>query len=758
MYEFIDVNEASEGALLPSEALQINGEFIENLIKGYRTLSVTGREALSPELETTETGNRDGSELKYKRYPARTITVKYQLITETAEEFREAYNKLADILNVQDAELIFNDETDKYFTGTPSRIGEVKAGVNTVVSEFDLLCLDPFKYSVTEYEAEATLDGNSILIDYGGTYKSFPKLEANFYRDETAANNDGDCGYVAFFNENEDIIQLGDPEEENIGNYEKSQTLVSSYFKTTSDWNDQTEQEWAENAGFVLPSSVEQQGSAGIVPATYEEFDEGETSGTLLTKESTQAKPNIKYTVTAKTSGRKEDRINVKVTVAAYVEGVAKTTKQTTGIKAGMSIYINNYNTSIYLASDSSKAEGTLRKGLTLYLWDASVKNGRIRITSQKSYVGVSGQVTGWVKLSDVGLSVSTKTTTTITGLDKVYGLKAAIQIGSNSWEYVTLKEENISWAGNATYTKTLDITVKDLAADTTEIEDIKFKVERTDSKDDKVGIIEETDCTDLEISSFIERVPETYCLGATDYGVSNTKWHGATITKLLPADAAGEIGAQNFTLTYSARFKEDENEEGLNQYGANQLQITAADGSHIFGIRIYKNAVGRKYSADFYVNGKNYATWALTAVGNITITKLGKKISYTIGKTSGSVNSSGVESKKAAKITFAFEQYANKPALTYNGLYWVSFTKNNCETFKEIPNKFTTNDVLEADCGTGEILLNGVPSAALGALGNDWEKFYLKKGVNQLGFAYSEWVKAGCEPSFKIRYREVFL
>ena len=47
MYNFIDVNEVSEGVVLPSEALQINGEFIENLIPGYRTLNVSGREALS---------------------------------------------------------------------------------------------------------------------------------------------------------------------------------------------------------------------------------------------------------------------------------------------------------------------------------------------------------------------------------------------------------------------------------------------------------------------------------------------------------------------------------------------------------------------------------------------------------------------------------------------------------------------------------------------------------------------------------------
>ena len=82
MYNFIDVNEVSEGTL-PSEALKINGKYIENLIDGYRTLSVSGREALSPELETYETGVRDGSIIQSKRYPARTIIVTYQIIAKS---------------------------------------------------------------------------------------------------------------------------------------------------------------------------------------------------------------------------------------------------------------------------------------------------------------------------------------------------------------------------------------------------------------------------------------------------------------------------------------------------------------------------------------------------------------------------------------------------------------------------------------------------------------------------------------------------
>lgn len=42
MYEFVDTNQAGSKNSLPSEALQIDGEYIENLIDGYRTLYVTG--------------------------------------------------------------------------------------------------------------------------------------------------------------------------------------------------------------------------------------------------------------------------------------------------------------------------------------------------------------------------------------------------------------------------------------------------------------------------------------------------------------------------------------------------------------------------------------------------------------------------------------------------------------------------------------------------------------------------------------------
>ena len=128
MYNFVDTNGYAEGTALPSEALKINGAYLENKVTGYRTLYVKGREMLAPDIETYETGVRDGSTLQSKRFPARTITVGYQLIASSAEAFRAAFNALNAALDVEEAELIFADEPDKFFIGTPSGRGDVPEG------------------------------------------------------------------------------------------------------------------------------------------------------------------------------------------------------------------------------------------------------------------------------------------------------------------------------------------------------------------------------------------------------------------------------------------------------------------------------------------------------------------------------------------------------------------------------------------------------------------------------------------------------
>lgn len=68
MYNFVDTTERYQGQNLPSEALMFNGSYLENVIPGYRTLYVSGREILGTEITDLETGVSDGTKYRRKRY------------------------------------------------------------------------------------------------------------------------------------------------------------------------------------------------------------------------------------------------------------------------------------------------------------------------------------------------------------------------------------------------------------------------------------------------------------------------------------------------------------------------------------------------------------------------------------------------------------------------------------------------------------------------------------------------------------------
>lgn len=555
MYNFVDTNGYAEGTALPSEALKINGAYLENKVTGYRTLYVKGREMLAPDIETYETGVRDGSTLQSKRFPARTITVGYQLIASSAEAFRAAFNALNAALDVEEAELIFADELDKFFIGTPFGRGDVPAGRNAVTGEFDILCADPFKYSVQEYEVTPTLDdGTTFAIQYNGTYRSYPTLVAEFADedDDTTGGltGNGDCGYVAFLSDNAAIIQLGDPDEPDTEDYAKSQTLTKQIF---TSYNATVAAKWPINTGRTSSSAV-------------------------------------------------------------------------------------------------------------------------------------------------------TATGTVVVGKDA----------------------ENIRM------------------------------------------------------------------LVANSYG-TGTEWHGPSITRTIPADASGHVGAKNFRLSYKQRMCMGQGKKDTKQRGLFQCLLVNVNGSErtiVAGLSVNKNKTGKQALLKLYVNGKTVHTQyidltyhnkyfgykkvvtekikkkgkvikkkrIIQPVLSSTIRKYGKTVTFNIGGIKKAFKVSAIANTEVHEITFLMGKYASVTPLTYNGLFWAKFISDSCETFRDIPNKFSAGDVVEADCEDGEIYLNDARAPELGALGNDWETFYLEPGANQIGVVWSDWVPAGSAPNCKIRYREVFL
>lgn len=689
MYNFRNVNETSESIVLPSEALCFNGEYFENLIPGYRTLNVSGREALSPELTDFETGIRDGSTLKNKRYPSRTIIVTYQLKAETNEAFREAYNQLAYLLDCEDAELIFSDEPDKFFTGTPSAIGEVEPGRNSVVGDIEFICHDPFKYSVVEYEAVADLDESSVLIDYKGTYKSFPVLRATFPTEEDVSDDgeseseltgNGDCGYVAFFTSDEKIIQLGNPDEvDGVDNaYPKSQTLVNSTFQKSTAWGTAAKNQWVVNDGKVSSSAIEQVGTLGMGVATYAvPATPKNTSGTLFSGEADGGTPTFVYKVVAKATNRTETTVKVSVSITSA-------------------------------------------------------------LTRDTSYFG------------------------------RGYGLKASLYIGG-SWRSIVLKDTSAYWKGRSGHTVNFSCTISGLSATTSSLTGIQFKVERTDSTGGQSGVLSAKSCNNLTLSQYVDDVPETYYLTPTSYG-SGSGYHGATITRTIPADAAGEVGAVNCCFGWTQKMSIGNSKNSEKEIGAFQVCLVSGSGDDrkiIAGINIFKNANGKKANVHYYVNGDivqkrtislAYGNKLLNGSTMYTISKFGHCITFNFAGKKSVHKDTDISDAAVTSVTLAMTAYGSRTPLTFNGLQRAKFIKNGCETYKDIPNKFSANDYVDADCRTAEIYLNGIEAPELGALGNDWEEFFLYPGLNQIGISYSDWVDSENAPSMSVFYREVFL
>lgn len=222
MYKFIDTTERQDNTELPSEALCINGIYIENEIEGYRTLSVEGRELLESEVSNIQIGNQDGRHYKQKRDESRTIQVNYQMLSNSPEDFREKFNKLCSIISVEQAELVFRDEQDKYFIGTKESVGDVDSGRLNVVGSFSFICTDPYKYKTTEKTATNNGTATEITLKNDGT-KAVPINVAALMKSEN--------GYLGLTLDDR-FYQIGHPEEVDGVSYEASDRLFDDHLES----------------------------------------------------------------------------------------------------------------------------------------------------------------------------------------------------------------------------------------------------------------------------------------------------------------------------------------------------------------------------------------------------------------------------------------------------------------------------------------------------------------------------------------------
>lgn len=229
-YSFVDTTEAPQAMGRPAEAVCFNGVWLDDEIEGFRTLNVSGREVLDKDIDVKDTKSEYGETFQRANYPPRTISVTYQLITKSDEEFREQYNKLNGLLSENQAKLVFADEPDKYFIATKSGNDEVDEGLNSVKGIIKFYCPNPLKYSTVLKESAALENSDGILeatIVNNGTVEVPISYEIT---------HSADNGYIGIVSEN-GAMQYGSVEEADGVTYKQNECLLThtTIFNTADD-------------------------------------------------------------------------------------------------------------------------------------------------------------------------------------------------------------------------------------------------------------------------------------------------------------------------------------------------------------------------------------------------------------------------------------------------------------------------------------------------------------------------------------------
>lgn len=138
-------------ATTPSDNMSINGRPVNEIVDGYRQLSVSGRGLIGREVKTTSIAGRRGVWIEEISEPSRVLEIKYQLEAKTSEELRDKFDKLNLFLRTTNSsnllEVTFKDEPNFTYFAIFSGADNFEENTKSIVSRFSLLVPDGYKKS-----------------------------------------------------------------------------------------------------------------------------------------------------------------------------------------------------------------------------------------------------------------------------------------------------------------------------------------------------------------------------------------------------------------------------------------------------------------------------------------------------------------------------------------------------------------------------------------------------------------------------------
>lgn len=158
-------------ATTPSDNMSINGTPVNEIVDGYRQLSVSGRGLVGQEVKTTSIAGRRGVWIEDISEPSRVLEIKYQLEAKTSEELREKFDKLNLFLRTTNSsnllEVTFKDEPNFTYFAIFNSADNFEENSKIIVSRFSLLVPDGYKKS--------RLKDSIGLIELTGAFEVTPE-------------------------------------------------------------------------------------------------------------------------------------------------------------------------------------------------------------------------------------------------------------------------------------------------------------------------------------------------------------------------------------------------------------------------------------------------------------------------------------------------------------------------------------------------------------------------------------------------------
>lgn len=236
----------------PDCAVSVNGNYLEDTVRGYRTSSVSGRNAISMEITETTIGNSNGARYQRKRDESRDLTVSFALVGEHEGDVHMLSRLLQKTLNEPESKFIFADEPTMYWIGTVSDFTEewqngAGSDYKAMTGEFTIHCSDPYRHSTTDktITTNGLTGANTIQLSNDGSAPTPLYIEAYMW---------GGTKYLAYSLDKDTTTSLyylmGTLT--NVSDSSSSSTAPVTVLNTsfTSDPS------WNKNAGIVPPLST----------------------------------------------------------------------------------------------------------------------------------------------------------------------------------------------------------------------------------------------------------------------------------------------------------------------------------------------------------------------------------------------------------------------------------------------------------------------------------------------------------------------